>query len=238
MPYHCKASYQYTGLLKSCIWCTCMPTILWLRQGKGWGHSISVESSTHECAGRLSVISITLLVHLDHTITVNITQLTASMLMVSASLMDSHQENTSFWTFAAAYDERRSDRIVCPWTKTDTSYMVPPFIGQDYFRICDTGSRYATPARFYHADPLWDGSGCGSTSSCCGFNNPPWFCKQLPQPTTDDIEMRVCVNELSSSEDVALGTVEIYVQWITVAWIDYVLRSINYYKHAKTAIKM
>ena len=65
---------------------------------------------------------------------------------------------------------------------------------------------------FYSADPLWDGSGCGSTSSCCGFNNPPWFCKQLPQPTSDDIEMRVCVNQATSDEDVALEIVEVYVQ--------------------------
>ena len=83
--------------------------------------------------------------------------------------------------------------------------VVPPFIGQDYF--CDV-----VQAQFYHADLLWDGSGCGSTSSCCGFNNPPWFCKQLPQPTTDDIEMRVCVNEDINNEDIALESVEIYVQ--------------------------
>ena len=67
-------------------------------------------------------------------------------------------------------------------------------------------------AQWYYADPLWDGSGCGPTSSCCGFNNPPRFCKQLPQPTTDEIEMRVCVDVPTSNEDVALETVEIYVQ--------------------------
>ena len=88
--------------------------------------------------------------------------------------------------------------------------MIPSFIGQDYF--CETGSTYQARNQFYHADPLWDGSGCGSTSSCCGFNNPPWFCKQLPQPTTDDIEMRVCVDQHTGDEDVALESVEIYVQ--------------------------
>ena len=25
------------------------------------------------------------------------------------------------------------------------------------------------------------------------FNNPPWFCKQLPEPTTEDIEIRIYV---------------------------------------------
>ena len=116
------------------------------------------------------------------------------------------------WTFAVAIDETRSNQRVCPCTKTDTPFtgVVPPFIGQDYF--CETGSTYVARNEFYHADPLWDGSGCGSTSSCCGFNNPPWFCKQLPQPTTDDIEMRACTSEGISDEYLALETVEIYVK--------------------------
>ena len=129
------------------------------------------------------------------------------------SLTHGQTPRKHIWTFAAALDETRSDYHVCPCTKTNTPYTgrVPPFIGQDYF--CDTASRnHFQLAHFYSADLLWDGSGCGSTSSCCGFNNPPWFCKQLPQPTTDDIEMRVCVNSPTSDEDVALETVEIFVQ--------------------------
>ena len=64
--------------------------------------------------------------------------------------------------------------------------------------------------RFYSEDPLWDGAGCGPQSTCCSFNNPPWFYKQLPQPTTDAIEMRVCRNEPASNEDIAIEIVEIY----------------------------
>ena len=45
---------------------------------------------------------------------------------------------------------------------------------------------------FYECDSLWDGAGCGPLNTCCTFNNPPWFYKELPEPTTDDIEMRVC----------------------------------------------
>ena len=129
------------------------------------------------------------------------------------SLTHGQTPKKHIWTFAAALDETRSDISACPCTKTDTSYTgaVPPFIGQDYF--CDTGSRYLFQFhQFYHADPLWDGSGCGSTSSCCGFNNPPWFCKQLPQPTSDDIEMRACVHGETNNEDIAIQIVEIFVQ--------------------------
>ncbi len=58
------------------------------------------------------------------------------------------------------------------------------------------------------ADPLWDGAGCGPLSSCCSFNNPPWFYKQLA--TDDNIEMRVCTTEIC--EDIAVEMVDIYVR--------------------------
>ena len=85
------------------------------------------------------------------------------------------------WTFANALDEAGvhddTSRCIC----TDSSRPNPPpsFVGNDYF--CETG---VPPGRgwnftFYADDPLWDGQGCGPTSTCCTFNNPPWFCKQL-----------------------------------------------------------
>ena len=82
----------------------------------------------------------------------------------------------------------------------------------DYY-FCDTApltiSRYGT---FYSDDPLWDGAGCGPKSTCCSFNSPPWFYRQLPQATTDDIEMRVCREHRREFEDIAIEVVEIYVQ--------------------------
>ena len=125
------------------------------------------------------------------------------------SLTHGRSPRKHIWTFAAGNDEIYVNQHHCP---CDIHYtgVVPPFVEQDYF--CDTGSRYAVQYQFYYADPLWDGSGCGPNSSCCGFNNPPWFCKQLPQPTTDDIEMRVCMDQPNSNEDIALETVQIFVQ--------------------------
>jgi hypothetical protein len=49
--------------------------------------------------------------------------------------------------------------------------------------------------------------------SCCDFNTPPWFYKELPQPTTDDIEMRVCADEERSAEDIAIEIINIYIQF-------------------------
>ncbi len=116
------------------------------------------------------------------------------------------------WTFAAAVDETRSNLYTCPCTKTVTTYtgVVPPFVGNDYF--CDTGSRQEWESILYSEDPLWDGEGCGPTSSCCQFNSPPWFCKELAQPTTGSIEVRVCRNQERSDEEIPLEQIALYVQ--------------------------
>ena len=129
------------------------------------------------------------------------------------SLTHGQSPRKHIWTFVAALDERGSDSSHCPCTEPGSTYtgIVPPFIGQDYF--CDTGSRDFAESIFYPDDPLWDGQGCGSVTTCCSFNNPPWFCKPLPQPTTDNIELRLCADGHSlSNEDIPLELVEIYVQ--------------------------
>ena len=88
--------------------------------------------------------------------------------------------------------------------------IVPPLIRDDYF--CDTGSRSKSREVYYTGDPLWDGTGCGSNSSCCSWQGPPWFCKQLPQVTRDSLELRVCTDSPSDDEQVLLELVEIYIQ--------------------------
>ena len=130
------------------------------------------------------------------------------------SLTHGQSPRQHIWTFAAALDEIRAQQTVCPCTRPELTYtgVVPPFIGLDYF--CETGSRDRYQHMFYPDDPLWDGQGCGGTSTCCSFNNPPWFCKQLPraQPTTDDIELRLCADEPTSQDDSPLEIVEIYIK--------------------------
>ena len=80
----------------------------------------------------------------------------------------------------------------------------PAFVGNDYF--CDSGNpqfmHSDSRTTVYSDDPLWDGHGCVSTSTCCTFNDPPWFHKQLSDPATDEIEMRVCTDEGTDNENV------------------------------------
>ena len=82
------------------------------------------------------------------------------------------------WTFAGALNELANEiSFKCPCITSTYSYMLPPFVGEDYF--CDTAAE-SSGRNVFPDDPLWDGQGCGDTSTCCEFNNPPWFCKQLP----------------------------------------------------------
>ena len=117
------------------------------------------------------------------------------------------------WTFASAGNEYTDEesKYACPcinYQYTPPS-PVPEVVGNDYF--CDTGSEGTfVPDFFYGDDPLWDGAGCGTLNTCCDWNSPPWFRKEISPPTSDDIEMRACADE--TNEDVYIESLEIYVQ--------------------------
>ena len=117
------------------------------------------------------------------------------------------------WTFAAGFSEihNRDQNYSCPCDAT-FNITTPPFVGGDYF--CESGHhsgpRNLIYRKFHSNDPLWDGDGCTAHSTCCSFNNPPYFTKQLPSPTTDDIEARLCRE--SNNADTPIELIELYVQ--------------------------
>ena len=120
------------------------------------------------------------------------------------------------WTFVAGLQEQTSSYAyeTCPCVAGSPSgSRIPSFVGQNYF--CEAGlTRWpGTNGPFYsNGDPLWDGQGCGPTSSCCTFNSPPWFNVRLPSPTTDGIEVRLCCNGRPTGEDSPIQLVELYVK--------------------------
>ena len=105
------------------------------------------------------------------------------------------------WTFATAQGDGN-----CPCGGSISS---PSFVGNDYF--CEVGDPPAV-SDFYLNDPLWDGEGCASGRVCCTFNNPPWFQKTLPLPTTNSIEARLCGDYFISDENFPIQLIEIYVK--------------------------
>ena len=65
----------------------------------------------------------------------------------------------------------------------------------------------------YTDDPLWDGQSC--EGQCCNnvnYSSPPWFSVTLPNTTSEDIEVRICANQKTDDEDIAIELLEIYVQ--------------------------
>ena len=117
------------------------------------------------------------------------------------------------WTFVAGLSEvdTRFSSERCPCDTHDYN-IVPAFVGDDFF--CESGFHSAWNFQFilFPDDVLWDGQNCTSNSTCCQFNNPPLFTKNLTNATTDDIELRVCTEFEPGSEDAPLELIELYVQ--------------------------
>ena len=121
------------------------------------------------------------------------------------SITFGHPRN-HIWTFAAARGQQ-----YCPCISSGST--VPSFVNGNYF--CEV-SRFNIEGNFIASNPLWDGQGCADSSACCEFNNPPWFCKQLDQPTTEDIEIRIMSSAISEyaleEEDTPVELIEILVR--------------------------
>ena len=115
------------------------------------------------------------------------------------------------WTFTAG--SRHSQYLPaaknCPCA--DSRLSTPSFVGTDYF--CEYGDvqNMNDADKFHLNDPLWDGKSCYSDYDCCSLNDPPYFEKELPSPTSDDIEARICGRD-SSRPHILVKFMELYVQ--------------------------
>ena len=119
------------------------------------------------------------------------------------------------WTLAAGITDR-AHYIGLGWECPciDPSHsgnaFPPSFVGNNYY--CESGNPTDSGAGniLYTADPIWDGKQC--EGQCCSDGkSPPWFSVDLPNPTTDDIEVRICIPE-GYVDDVGIQLLELYVQ--------------------------
>ena len=123
---------------------------------------------------------------------------------------------THIWTFAAGLSQNLipgMERFVCPCLAVDSGFtrQTPPqYVGDNYF--CESGNpTMGFQTRLYTGDPLWDGQQCEG-QCCSNSTSPPWFSVELPNPTNDNIEVRLCGTTEPNTEDVPIKMLELYIQ--------------------------
>ena len=104
------------------------------------------------------------------------------------SLTHGSSPRIHIWTYAATTPS-------C----TSCSTRFPAFLNSSQY-TCDANS--GCSLNKVCGNLLWNGNECVGTTT---------FYRQLPQPTSDDIEMRVCRDEGRSNEDFLLTFIEIYI---------------------------
>ena len=120
-----------------------------------------------------------------------------------------------FWTFAAGASEARvaNHSTNCPCANPAANTIPPPsFVGDDYF--CESGNPgdgLGSGGVVFGDDPVWDGEQCEG-ECCSNGKSPPWFSVTLPNPTSDDIEIRICADEGTQNENTPIQLLEIYIQ--------------------------
>ena len=114
------------------------------------------------------------------------------------------------WTYAAGYGQsgKVRQRGNCPCA-VHSGREPPSFVGEHYY--CESGNSGEAEEQWYHNDPLWDGERCPTGNNCCDPPNLPWFNRVINPPSTANIELRLCQDEVATNEDVSVELFELYV---------------------------
>ena len=103
---------------------------------------------------------------------------------------------------------------ICPSSEGSRQHLQPFIPKEEYY--CESGNP-ATDGTWqyilYTSDPLWDGKGCGRLEvKNCTDSSLPWFNKVLSATVTDYLELRVCGDEATATENVPVSFYELYVK--------------------------
>ena len=118
------------------------------------------------------------------------------------------------WSYGVGFSEDvvhdHHKIISCPCSKHRWSLPLP-FVYDHYY--CELGTTSGgTTGTYFTGYPLWNGKGCGSQNTCCTQPNLPWFFRQFPLTNNDDIEARICYDQLFADESVLVTEARLYVQ--------------------------
>ena len=112
------------------------------------------------------------------------------------------------YTYAAGLEE-----LNIPFSCPCAGGAYPPyFVESDYY--CESGNPAPTwnGTTFYYTDVLWDGQLCRQDEvTCCDPPNLPWFCRNFTHPITEDLEVRICLDEGPDNENVVLEFFELHI---------------------------
>lgn len=116
------------------------------------------------------------------------------------------------WTYAVGwrqYNVERNperDNNSCP--SAGYGQPQPDFVGDNY--ICSSGNPGPGLSwSLFPSTPLWSNI-LGNCVNC--GDDHLFFCVNLPAPTTDDLEIRVCADEGLSNEDIRIESMDFYIR--------------------------
>ena len=203
----CPTGWQLTSYSKR----TCGRVTTGIDSPVTQSSSLSLEEPTIECVELSEHIRMVQQMHLRPMIMETLLLLMVPMLVVLVSHMVVHDNTSGHLQLVLVKIYQLGMMTALVMLLHGITIDIPPFVGGDYF--CESGrnSTYRPPS-FAEADPLWDGEGCASTSTCCEMNNPPYFTKQLTNPTTDDIEIEARLCRWDSTDDSPVEFIELYVK--------------------------
>ena len=127
------------------------------------------------------------------------------------SITHGAQPRTHIWTYAAGNTDSNNHNGSCPCIGSGNGAAPPPaFVGDNYH--CESGSRIpGGHGLAFITAVLWDGLWC--EGMCCNRSPPPpWFSVSLPEPVSDDVEVRICGQGGTHTENTPIQLLEIYLQ--------------------------
>lgn len=126
----------------------------------------------------------------------------------------SYPSRKHIWTYASGLMDEGTTTQGSYWNcpcAANPGMQPPPFVFDHYY--CESGATSSFDrSTYYTSDPLWDGDGCGESSNCCTRPGAPWFYRSFPAPMTHNIETRICRDQNTLNENIAIAEIALYVK--------------------------
>ena len=115
------------------------------------------------------------------------------------------------WTYAIGRSDKSNITYAnCPCSKFPGRFP-PSFVHESYY--CESGRTVLSDEGYFTDDPVWDGKGCSDDNNCCSDLGMPWFYRQIPLTISDDIETRICYDDIPTvNKNVLIKELQLYVQ--------------------------